>query len=246
MIKRIYAHVRRLLRARRFRIPFVRAATFRMPKSVRINGRNVEIASPTEHGASSDFLTCFIVDEYGLSDTTAAIKTIADIGANIGFFSMAARSYFPEAEIHAYEPNPRILPYTRQNAAKAGFQLYPEAVGSTAGTVDIEDSSDSNQARTVTAGVGTSGIAQVSLATAVERLGGTIDLAKIDCEGAEWDLFNVPEPWSVIRFVRMEYHLWGKHKYSEVEEAFARLGFKIEHHVSSGEWGTVWCRNVRS
>lgn len=85
---------------------------------------------------------------------------------------------------------------------------------------------------------------QVPLAEVVERLGGRIDLAKIDCEGAEWEMFQAAEPWRRIADVRMEYHLWGPPCFrGEVEQIFSELGFDIYFHNSAGEWGTVWARN---
>ena len=75
---------------------------------------------------------------------------VLDIGANIGFFAIAARGYFPEALIHAYEPNPRIIPYLDQQSRIANFKYFPEAVGSVDGRVNLLDSGDSNQARTQT------------------------------------------------------------------------------------------------
>ena len=50
-------------------------------------------------------------------------------------------------------------------------------------------------------------ISLVSLRTAVERLGGAVDLLKLDCEGAEWEMFDDLEPFKAVRMVRMEYHL---------------------------------------
>jgi hypothetical protein len=47
----------------------------------------------------------------------------------------------------------------------------------------------------------------VSLRTAVERLGGSVDLLKLDCEGAEWEIFDDLEPFKAVGMVRMEYHL---------------------------------------
>jgi FkbM family methyltransferase len=226
-------------------VPFFRRASFTLPEVVRVGEQTVPVAAPREHGATNDFITCFLDDEYGLSEGKLVLNTVADIGANIGFFSMAARSYFPRATIHAYEPNPRVTPYVSKNAESARFQLFSEAVGAVEGFVRMEDNSDSNQARTAPVSDSSKGVPQVSLATVVQRLGGHVDLIKVDCEGAEWDLFADSESWGAIGRVRMEYHLWGRHEYSEVQAAFDRLGFKIEHHASSGDWGTVWCRNVR-
>lgn len=245
MIKQIVQHIRRISKARRFGVPFTRRASFKLPASIRLRGQSVPISSPTEHGATNDFLTCFIEDDYGLSAVGFPVQTIADIGANIGFFSMAARAYYPGAKIHAYEPNPRVLEHSLKNAATAEFNLFAEAVGATAGYVAIDDSGDSNQARTIPGAGSRSQIPQVSLSTVVERLGGRIDLAKIDCEGAEWELFSDSPAWAGIKNIRMEYHLWGKHVFTDVEQSLRRNGFEIHHHKPAGEWGIVWARNTK-
>jgi FkbM family methyltransferase len=246
MLQRLLRHLNRAAKARRFGIPFHRRASFALPPAVRIGGRMMPVASLPEHGAAVDFLTCFIEDDYGLADIDFPVRTIADIGANLGFFSMAARSYFPAATIHAYEPNPRVSPCLSRNAAATGFEVFAEAVGATAGLVSIEDGADSNQVRTIAATGSGARIAQVSLATVVSRMGGVIDLAKIDCEGAEWDLFRDERSWARIRHVRMEYHLWGRHAVAEVSQAFDRVGFTVSCHKPAGEWGTIWADNVKA
>lgn len=244
MITKIAQHVHRLSRARYFGVPFRRRASFKLPPSIKHRGRNIPISSPREGGAGIDFLTCFIDDEYGLNEVDLAVRTIVDIGSNIGFFSIAARLQFPDAVVHSYEPNPRVLPYCSKNAETAGYTLFAEAVGAEEGYVAIEDAADSNQARTIAASDGGVRIPRVSLSTVVERIGGQIDLVKIDCEGAEWELFSDRDAWKTIKQLRMEYHLWGKHLFSDVEQALGDLGFEIHRHVPSGEWGTVWARKV--
>ena len=44
----------------------------------------------------------------------------------------------------------------------------------------------------------------------IERAGGKIDLLKLDCEGAEWELLEEESLWSGIQHLAMEYHLWAK------------------------------------
>jgi FkbM family methyltransferase len=243
-LKKLFLHFRRIFKGRRFGVRFVRRASFTLPTTVRLCGKSVPVFSPAEEGARNDFLTCFIEDEYGLGEIRFPVQTIADIGANIGFFSMAARSYFPTATVHAYEPNPRVLPYASKNAISAQFTLFAEAVGAKAGFVSIEDSGDSNQARTISP-ESESRIKQVPLSSVVQRLGGRIDLAKIDCEGAEWELFTDSAAWPHIRHIRMEYHLWGKRAYSDVEQCLSSIGFRIHFHKPSGDWGTIWARNLK-
>jgi FkbM family methyltransferase len=156
-----------------------------------------------------------------------------------GIFCTRRSKSFPNATIHCYEPNPRILPVLEQNAAAVRAGVFCEAVAVSEGTVFLEESGDSNQVRT-TSVVSGGAVPQVSLRTAVERLGGRVDLAKIDCEGAEWEMFGDPEHWKAIQHLRMEYHLMNRHAFSKVHSRLLAFGFEIFHHESSGDWGTVW------
>lgn len=224
--------------ALRYGIPSMRRATFQMPQSVKLRGRRVRINYPDEQGIANDFITCCMIDEYGLGRVWGQVRTILDLGSNVGFFALAARARFPRATIHAYEPNPRTLPYLRDNVAGGGIRVFAEAVGDRDGSVEIVDRGDSNLARTSASPSGA--VPLIPLSRAVDRLGVVVDLAKIDCEGAEWDMFRDTAGWKAIRNLRMEYHLWGRHEYQEVKERLAQLGFTVTRHNSSGEWGTVW------
>ena len=235
---KIMRHLSLIRNAYRFRVPFVRHALFSVPKVISINGKRCKLEFPDELGIKNDFLACVIEDVYGLRKLGSSPQTILDIGANVGFFSMAARSFFPKALIHAYEPNRRIMRALANQASIARFQYFPEALGSRAGTVEIIEEGDSNLARTELAQKGS--IIQISLNEAIERMGGFVDVAKIDCEGAEWNLFQAPDCWNNISQIRMEYHLWGKRSFAEVIENMDRLGFEIIWHDSRGESGILW------
>jgi FkbM family methyltransferase len=240
-LKKIAAHLRRIRNARRLGISFTRRASFQIPARVKCGSSFVDVYSNGEHGARIDFLMCLIEDGYGLEELSETPATVLDIGANQGFFALAARSFFPKAVLHCYEPNPRILPVLEKNAAAVHAEVFREAVGAAGGTVFLEESGDSNQARTNSAANGMP-VPQVSFRTAVERLGGRVDLAKIDCEGAEWEMFADPEPWKSIRNLRMEYHLMDRRAFSEVHARLCSFDFEIFHHEPSGDWGTVWAR----
>lgn len=245
MLQRVLRNVRMRRNARRFGVRFRRCASFELPSLVRIGGSSLRLSSLAEHGTTVDFMVCFLEDEYGLSSTKGDVRTIVDIGANMGFFSLAARQYFPRATIHAYEPNSEASGHLAINGSQAGVVVFPEAVGKEDGLVFLDCSGDSNQGRTTPFGSGVP-TPQVKLSTVVERLGGSIDLAKIDCEGAEWDLFEEREAWNLIKKLRLEYHLWSKRSYSDVQSALNGLNFEIIHHNPAGEWGTVWATNRRN
>jgi FkbM family methyltransferase len=242
MIQRILQRLQQVRNGRRFGVPFLRHSRFQVPAQVKLGQRTIELSYPDEVGVWNDFLVCFIHDEYGLGRLPSSVATIVDIGANVGFFSLAARGRFPEAMIHAYEPNSRTLAYLQKNAAAGRFDVFGEAVGATEGWVTIEDAGDSNQART-SASADAQGVRQVPFATIVERIGGWIDFAKIDCEGAEWDLFRDTASWKRIGEVRMEYHLVDGHSYADVERSLSGLGFDIYLHHPAESWGMVWARN---
>jgi FkbM family methyltransferase len=239
---RVPQQIRSCLNALRFGFVFVRARWFKMPQKIKAVGKSVALHFPPDHSVSSDFLACCINNDYGLRRRLKNVETILDIGANVGFFSVAARSHYPRATIHAYEPNRRVLPFLRSNTAPLGIDIYPEAVGAHSGYVSMLDIGDSNQARTLSNGDGD--ILQVSLDTAVERLGGTVDLLKLDCEGAEWDMFRSESPWLRIRNVRMEYHLFHGESVQDVEQALSGLGFETTHWRCDVRFGIVWA--VRS
>jgi FkbM family methyltransferase len=222
----------------RFGFLFVRARWFRMPRSIRVAGRKLPLHYPAETGVQNDFFACVIRNEYGLGHGLHEVRTILDVGANIGFFSVAARARYPHARIHAYEPNPRVVPLLESNTAPLGIEIHAEAVGAWDGRASMLDAGDSNQARTQASEAGN--ISQVSLEKAIDRLGGTVDLLKLDCEGAEWELFRAPEAWKRVRNIRMEYHLFRGETIAQVEESLNGLGFEVTHLQPGPGFGMAW------
>ena len=237
-IQRWIEQVQRCRNGLEFGIVYTRSKWFNLPTALNIAGTNVPISYPSENGVLNDFMGCIIRDDYGLRRVLGQVRTIVDIGANVGFFALAARHLFPHAAIHAYEPNPRILPYLKRNVMAAGIQVFGEAVGRQDGRVRMVDWDDSNQARVRTAPEGE--IDQVGLHRVIARIGSRIDLLKLDCEGAEWDMLASKECWSSIDHIRMEYHLDGNHSFNELAETLQSSGFHIVRHVPEQGYGTVW------
>ncbi len=227
----------------RFGLIYSRTRWFKMPGSVRAAGKTVSLQYPPETGVRSDFIGCVISNEYGLHRKLPEVRTIIDIGANVGFFSLAARGHYPHATIHAYEPNPRVLPFLSSNLSKLDIGVYPEAVGASNGFVSMLDAGPSNQAQTCSSDHGE--IAVIAFDRAIQRIGGQVDLLKLDCEGAEWDLLQLPECWKHIRNLRMEYHLFHGETFAQVEEALRRLGFAIILAKHDLGFGMVWATQSR-
>ncbi len=233
---------RRHLAARRLHVPFARSASFKMPRSIWLANREVPLRLPSEAGVRTAFVELLLDDCYRLGRLRKErINRVVDIGANVGLFGLAARAAFPDATIHAYEPNSALESYLMHEAAVAGIKYYLEAVGPEAGRVRLEvDDAESVQTSSHLDPAGT--IPQIALSTALERFGGLVDLVKMDCEGAEWAMLEDSASWSAVRFVTMEYHLGGGRDHESIGAALGRCGFRVLDQRRIDTYGLVLAR----
>ena len=142
------SQVSRFRNAASFGLLFIRNRWFTMPVKLRVGGLIINLAHPQDAGVKTDLVGCVIRDDYGIAKVRGEVKTILDIGANLGFFCMAARQRHPHAVIHAYEPNPRALSYLTGNIAQLNVDVFAEAVGSCCGRVRVLDTGAINFATT--------------------------------------------------------------------------------------------------
>jgi FkbM family methyltransferase len=214
-------------------------------RSVKVAGRRVVLRFPDGERAVLEYeLGRILFDDcYRLQSIERPVHTVVDIGANVGFFAIAARHQFPGAAIHCFEPNPRVWPQLHSHADAIGARVIEAAVGFATGHALLDFGKNSLHTTVV---AGTGGATPVeSFQSVVDRLG-PIDLLKLDCEGAEWEIFRCTDGWRHVHAVAMEYHLWAKTGSSpdDVRNALNGLGFgdvRIEPS-SSGPWGFAWAR----
>lgn len=222
MLERVITLLRLRRNARRYGIPFRRRANFSVPTKI---GGNRALAFPPEAGTRNDFLGIFVEDVYRINQIRSKVARVLDIGANVGFFGVAAKIAFPQAELHAYEPFQQLAEYLEPNRSEFDFRVFYEAVGGRAGWVSLEVSGDSNQTR-VREG-GRNPVPRTAIADAIGRMGGNIDLAKLDCEGSEWEMFSEGDGWSEISRLAMEYHNFDGQPHDQVARELDRLGFAV-------------------
>ena len=212
---------------------FQRAEGFRLPSEIRVDSRKLSLNLPDDGGTRTAFIDVLLDDCYRLRKLPNNLKSILDVGAHAGLFSLAARLNFPNAEIHAYEPNPQMRPFLSKQAHTASFSYFPQAVGLEDGWASLEVGSDSVQTRVH---AGTPGEIQcVSFAQAVAGLNGTVDLVKLDCEGAEWKILQDERAWQNVRILTMEFHLWAGYTLEELQSRVVRLGFKERNCKLTGK-----------
>lgn len=142
-------------------------------------------------------------------------RTILDIGGNIGVTSRYLAHRFPDANIHTFEPVPTNVELLRANTAVVkAINIHPFGLGSKSGSFFVQPNSDDlrNQGNfSLTASNNTHGV-EVTVRAVPEVLDETgtssVDIIKIDTEGAEWDILSAfpPEILSRVSWIYGELH----------------------------------------
>jgi FkbM family methyltransferase len=226
--------LQRKTRAKKLGVKFPRVANFNLPDSLIIQGKRQPVKLPSEKGMDGEFIEVLLDDCYGLEQLPQSLLKIIDVGANVGLFSIAARNRFPQAVIHAYEANPNLDKYLKNQSEIANFEYFMEAIGAKDGKVVLDIREVSGKTRSTVSANGD--IPMISFKSAIDRMGGKVDLAKIDCEGAEWLLFEDTEIWQFVQNLSLEYHLWSGHTHAETRQVIENLGFQINKQIPIDKW----------
>lgn len=243
IISRVKLNIIRRINARRCGVSFTKRSTFDFPKEIIVNGQKIDLEIPREYAWKNIFTEIFLDDEYHIKKLRKKkINTIIDIGAGFGLSALYLRSFFPNARIHAYEPNSICRESLSKHAIHGNFDYFVEGVTAQGGRCKMDPKDRGwGKARIIMSKSGS--IESVSLKNCVDRLGGCIDLAKIDIEGGEWGLFEDKDAWKKINIITMEYHLGGgpsKHSVGELKSRINELGFKVKKiKILSGWTGMV-------
>jgi FkbM family methyltransferase len=160
-------------------------------------------------------------------------RFIIDAGANVGYASVRFAQLYPNADIVAIEPDPanfellkrNAVPYPRVRPLRCG--VWPR----TAQLVIENPEAKSWAFRVREANAGETGFPAVGIGALLDQHGaGSIDILKLDVEGAERDLFADPNchAWLArTRMIFVELHDRIKPGCSEaMEAAIARHGFE--------------------
>lgn len=139
---------------------------------------------------------------------------VLDLGANIGLFSVLAARANPRATVIAYEPAPpnlRICEINRLLNPRITdrIQLVAEAVGGTTRKAEFTYDEQQPEASALNHSRGVRYLVMVrSLAEIVTGLRRTVTLAKIDIEGAEFEVIEqTPKAvWEQVRAIAIELH----------------------------------------
>lgn len=237
-MNRYWLLLRRFLTAKRLGFTFVGTSKTRLPRRVTLGGRTVDLTYPADSGYMSDIINLWLDDEYGIGELKTKPATVVDIGGNIGLFSLWVWGHFPNTQIHTFEPNPRVFDCLTENLIPTGAQIHRAGVSHKPGRAEMNDISDSRLASTIIKDDGN--VELIALSQIVEDVGGTVDLLKMDCEGAEWEIFKDAESFKHINAIRMEYHLDDSHSFVDLKQTTECLGYKMTHHLPYHDYGIAW------
>ena len=165
----------------------------------------------------------FVNDCYRVADLPKEIKTVVDIGAHIGYFTMKMHRRFPEASFVCVEANPANIEalkanvghfaavvsvpcayFSRANVLSTVFDGTENTGGSficPAGDETWKDYENADEYRPLERPVKTKTLEQIADDHGLE----SIDLLKLDCEGSEFDILANSNK-NLLRTVVGEWH----------------------------------------
>jgi FkbM family methyltransferase len=187
------------------------------------------------------FVEVFALRAYDVANVCwTHLRTIVDVGANVGAATLWFARQSPHATIIAVEPASSVrsvlVKNIRANHLEGRTEVVAAALADHSGSVALDQSAPSVSRKSQKAG---SGVAErvpaLSLNELLDGFGlGEVDLLKLDCEGAEFDVLLSSDD-RVLRRNRVivgEYHSANP---GEQERLIARLKAAGFHASSSGD-----------
>lgn len=159
---------------------------------------------------------------------TGPIRTILDLGANIGLAAIYFHRIYPQADIACVEPSPANAALLEEivNRNKLSIRLVHAAIGCTTPLVHFNEAEDPS-----CSGVSNDGailVPQITVPDLMAELGWrSIDLLKIDIEGQERAVFRQNAEWlHRVRSIVGEIHQG--YDFQDLRADLEPYGFSVE------------------
>lgn len=216
------------------------------------NGARLVIGRAIDH---VPIIEIFLNEEYG---TIPDDSIVLDLGANIGVFAIYATTSARNVQVYAYEPWPAFGALLRENVRlnqkMDAIRCFDEAVAGESGHRSLQlaetgsffptliDSAPALAERNQIAAPCTT-LARIMHAHDLSQ----IDLVKMDCEGAEYEILYATPASHLkrIRELRMEYHNLDspEHHLDALERFLAGHGFAVSQRRRNSQTnGTLWLK----
>lgn len=135
-------------------------------------------------------------------------RVILDLGANIGIASIWFKLNYPESIIHAYEPNPEMYEILVNNISKfKNVYCFNKAISNQRTKINFNISKRSFSSSVYSFNDSQKIIVDaVTIDDAIDKIGGSVDLMKIDIEGSEFTAIEVSKMMHKIEEIVGEIH----------------------------------------
>jgi FkbM family methyltransferase len=180
------------------------------PVVLRMSNHKMNVSTIADLGTTISSLSDEYWDLYKVLNTE--MKSIVDVGANIGQFTNAVKYWYPNSIVYSFEPDPDVYKVLLSNTISLrNVHTYNLALAESNGILKFYKSDFSGISSLIKSSDKQICI-EVSADTADSVLGdlNDIDLLKIDVEGAE------------LRVIRGAHNILKKSKYLLVEMSFDR------------------------
>jgi FkbM family methyltransferase len=173
----------------------------------------------------------------------AADSVVVDVGANIGDFSVEVATLCPQGRIIAVEPvieSAAMIEINKILNELTNLEVVRVALGSSEAVVEINLAGNASSLYWKKDGQ-VQRVRQTSLARLMDELRiGHIDLLKLDCEGAEWEILpNSSEVLPHVKQICMEFHPMNGWTGDKLATYLRNAGYKVE--FTEGGWnGALW------
>ena len=220
------------------------------------NGAQLVLGRALDH---VPIIEIFLNQEYGAIPDDSIVL---DLGANIGVFSIYATTTARNVRVYAYEPFPPFAALLREN-----IQLNRQTHAILCFDTAVAEKPGSRSLHLVEEGfffptlvqsserIGEQNGTAVQCATLVQIMEDNdlqrIDLLKMDCEGAEYEILYATPASHLrrIRELRMEYHNLQspEHQLESVERFLTGHGFVVrQRRMNTASNGTLWMERCDS
>lgn len=163
----------------------------------------------------------------------SSVRRIVEVGGHIGAFALWAAAHAPRAEVVTFEPEPRNFRDLSSNVARNGLDdrivAINAAVAAEDGRRTLAVPIQRNKAAFT---AGSSGGAVEVQCIGLERylkdeIPGDVDVLKLDCEGAEWEILPSlsRETYERVQHVIVGAHAHEERQIDELREFLAERGF---------------------
>lgn len=184
----------------------------------------------------------FVRQDYRVE--ASGVRRILDLGANIGTATVYLSRLFPQAEIACVEPSPYNTPLLKRAVALNGIRarVFEAAVGAESGTVNLNIAAhpECNSVYPVEGSSKTVQVPALSVPEIMSEMGwDTIDVLKLDIEGAEKDVLRRNNSWlSKVRIITGESHVNAGYPYADLQADLHAFGFALETVIpETAEYG---------